>query len=206
MAMIKGFIFGSFLIWQSYLPGYTSWEGDLPFLWWSALSWPYSMYLPAQGYEGILPLSDACIFVKEIAASCKGKILQRVEHHSWGGPFVAEKMCFFSARSKKKSVHLGPCEFLIFVTKHLMNNFPIHFPNLVLFSAHNRAFLNTSWEGDLPFLWWSALSWHLPAQGYEGIFPLSDACIFVKESAQDLAAGRTPFVGGTLCGRKHVLF
>ena len=144
------------------------------------------MHLPAQRYEGILPLSDACIFVKENGASCKGKVLQRVEHHSWGGPFVAEKMCFFRAQSKKKSVHVGPCNFLIFVTKHLMNNFPIHFPNLVLSSSHNLAFLNTSWEGDPPFLWWSALSWpysmYLPAQGYEGILPLSDACIFVKET------------------------
>ena len=89
-------------------------------------------------------------------------------------------------KGNQKWAHLGPCTFLLCVTKHLMNNFPIHFPNLVLSSSHNRAFLNTSWEGDPHFLCWSALPWpysmYLPAQGYEGILPLSDACIFVKEN------------------------
>ena len=172
------------------------------------------MYPTAQGYEGILPLSDACIFVKENEASCKGKTLQRVEHHSWE-TLCGRKMCFFSAQSNKKSVHLGPFKFLIFVTKHLVNSFPIHFPNLVLSSSHNRAFLNTSWEGDPPFLWWSALSWpysmYLPAQGYEGILPLSDACIFVKENEASCKGKILQRVehhswGGPFVAEKNVLF
>ena len=173
------------------------------------------MYLPAQWYEGILPLSDACIFVKVNEASCKGKILQRVEHHSWGGPFVAENMCFFSAQSNKKAVPLGPGKFCFFSpnilwTTSLSISWIWFFPHPTILPSWIRVEKGTPFPLMKRFIMaivyvspramvWRNLSsfWclHL-CKGEWGWGQLQ---------GQDLAAGRTPFVGGTLCGRKHVL-
>ena len=111
------------------------------------------MHLPAQRYEGILPLSDACIFVKENGASCKGKVLQRVEHHSWGGPFVAEKMRILSAQSKKEIGPFGTLQIFDFCYQTSYEQLPYPFPEFGSFLIPQSCLPEYELRGEPPFSW-----------------------------------------------------
>ena len=64
--------------------------------------------------------------------------IQTISHGSppcVGGTLCGRKNVLFSTQSKTKSVNLGPCQFVIFVTKHLVANIPIYFPTSFVFSS-----------------------------------------------------------------------
>ena len=83
--------------------------------------------------------------------------IQTISHGSppfVGGTLCGRKKMHFLVHKVIRNLSIwGPCQFLIFVTKHPVKNIPIYyFPTSFDFSSsYYLAFLNTIWKGESPF-------------------------------------------------------